>query len=245
MRSEEFISTISALSQGDEKFEEIRYGLPLGLDAASNLALAKKTRRPFTVRNTCVTGINTSNFIRRMLISVSCLFERDEACFFILSPKTEYGELLRLKSIDATVPYVRLKSDLDIAVDTLKELLLMRENGTGYPHLFIVLDGLENLPDCNKSGDLEEYRAIFELIRRREDVDVICGVDLTHSIFGGYPGAFVGIGNCLVSLREDGKADVTYVKEDASLSLPVPITYPSAPSVLETVIFLNSLPKDE
>ncbi|MBE7100078.1 MAG: hypothetical protein E7364_00515 [Clostridiales bacterium] len=245
MRSEEFISTISALSQGDEKFEEIRYGLPLGLDAASNLALAQKTRRPLTVRNTCVTGINTSNFIRRMLISVSCLFERDEACFFILSPKTEYGELLRLKSIDATVPYVRLKSDLDIAVDTLKELLLMRENGTGYPHLFIVLDGLENLPDCNKSGDLEEYRAIFELIRRREDVDVICGVDLTHSIFGGYPGAFVGIGNCLVSLREDGKADVTYVKEDASLSLPVPITYPSAPSVLETVIFLNSLPKDE
>ena len=242
MRSEEFISTISALSQGDEKFEEIRYGLPLGLDAASNLALAQKTRRPLTVRNTCVTGINTSNFIRRMLISVSCLFERDEACFFILSPKTEYGELLRLKSIDATVPYVRLKSDLDIAVDTLKELLLMRENGTGYPHLFIVLDGLENLPDCNKSGDLEEYRAIFELIRRREDVDVICGVDLTHSIFGGYPGAFVGIGNCLVSLREDGKADVTYVKEDASLSLPVPITYPSAPSVLETVIFLNSLP---
>lgn len=245
MRSEEFISTISALSQGDEKFEEIRYGLPLGLDAASNLALAQKTRRPLTVRNTCVTGINTSNFIRRMLISVSCLFERDEACFFILSPKTEYGELLRLKSIDATVPYVRLKSDLDIAVDTLKELLLMRENGMGYPHLFIVLDGLENLPDCNKSGDLEEYRAIFDLIRRREDVDVICGVDLTHSIFGGYPGAFVGIGNCLVSLREDGKADVTYVKEDASLSLPVPITYPSAPSVLETVIFLNSLPKDE
>ncbi|MBQ9113520.1 MAG: hypothetical protein IJY05_01200 [Clostridia bacterium] len=245
MRSEEFISTISALSQGDEKFEEIRYGLPLGLDAASNLALAQKTRKPLTVRNTCVTGVNTSNFIRRMLISVSCLFERDEACFFIISPKTEYGELLRLKSIDATVPYIRLKSDLDLAVDTIKELLRMRENGTGYPHLFIVLDGLENLPDCNKSGDLEEYRAIFELIRRREDVDVICGVDLTRTIFSGYPGAFVGIGNCLVSLREEGKADVTYVKEDASLSLPVPITYPSAPSVLETVIFLNSLPKDE
>ena len=245
MRSEEFISTISALSQGDEKFEEIRYGLPLGLDAASNLALAQKTRKPLTVRNTCVTGVNTSNFIRRMLISVSCLFERDEACFFIISPKTEYGELLRLKSIDATVPYIRLKSDLDLALDTIKELLRMRENGTGYPHLFIALDGLENLPDCNKSGDLEEYRAIFELIRRREDVDVICGVDLTRTIFSGYPGAFVGIGNCLVSLREEGKADVTYVKEDASLSLPVPITYPSAPSVLETVIFLNSLPKDE
>lgn len=245
MRSEEFISTISALSQGDEKFEEIRYGLPLGLDAASNLTLAQKTRRPLTVRNTCVTGINTSNFIRRMLISVSCLFERDEACFFVISPKTEYGELLRLKSIDVTAPYIRLKSDLDIAVDTVKELLRMRESGKGYPHLFIVLDGLESLPDCNKSGDLEEYRAIFELIRRREDVDVICGVDLTRSIFSGYPGAFVGIGNCLASLREEGKADVTYVKDDASLSLPVPITYPSAPSVLETVIFLNSLPKDE
>ena len=245
MRSEEFISSISALSQGDEKFEEIRYGLPLGLDAAGNLTLAQKTRRPFTVRNTCVTGVNTSNFIRRMLISVSCLFEREEACFFILSPKTEYGELLRLKSMDVTVPYIRLKSDLELAVDSIKELLRMREYGSGYPHLFIVLDGLEMLPDCNKSGDLEEYRAIFELFRRREDVDIICGVELTQSIFSGYPGAFVGIGNCLVSLREEGKADVTYVKDDASLSLPIPIAYPSAPSVLETVIFLNSLPKDE
>lgn len=245
MRSEEFISTISALSQGDEKFEEIRYGLPLGLDAAGNLTLAQKTRRPLIARHTCVTGVNTSQFIRRLLVSISCLFEKEEACFFILSPKTEYGELLRLKSMDATVPYIRSKSDLELAVDGVKELLLMRETGSGYPHLFIVLDGFDSLPDCNHGGDLEEYREIFELIRRREDVDIISGVDLTKSIFSGYPGAFVGLGNCLVSLREEGKADVTYVKDDASLSLPIPITYPSAPSIVETVIFLNSLPKDE
>ena len=245
MRSEEFISTVSALSQGDEKFEEIRYGLPLGLDAANNLTLAQKTRRPLIVRHTCVTGVNTSQFIRRLLISISCLFEKEEACFFVLSPKTEYGELLRLKSMDVTVPYIRSKSDLELGVEGIKELLRMRESGSGYPHLFIIVDGLDSLAECNHGGDLEEYRAIFELIRRREDVDIISGVDLTKSIFSGYPGAFVGLGNCLVSLREEGKADVTYVKDDASLSLPIPITYPSAPSIVETVIFLNSLPKEE
>ena len=109
--------------------------------------------------------------------------------------------------------------------------------------MFLVLDGLESIEGCNANGDLEEYRAIFDLFPRRSDVDVITGVDLMKSIFSGYPGAFVGVGNCLVSLREDGKADVTYVAEDGGLSLPTPIHYPSHPSITETVIFLNSLTK--
>ncbi len=243
MRAEDFISTVSGMSREDERFEELKNGLPVGLDATDGVVLSQKRKRPYTLRNTCVTGVGRSNFIRRFLITVSCLYDRSEACFFIISPKTEYGELLRLKSMDVTVPYIRSKSDLDMAVLTIKELLSQRADGVGYPHLFIVLDGLEELEDCNRNGDLEEYREIFELFTRREDIDMVCGAELMRSIFSGYPGAFVGVGNCLVSLREEGKADVTYVNDDASLSLPIPVRYPSEPSVMETIIYLNALPE--
>ena len=243
MRAEELISKVSGLSREDERFEELKNGLPLGLDSTDGIVLAQKRKRPFTLRNTCVTGVGRSNFIRRFLITVSCLYDRAEACFFIISPKAEYGELLRLKSMDVTVPYIHTKADLDMAVSTIKELLAQREEGKGYPHLFIVLDGIEDLDGCNRNSDLEEYRSIFELFTRREDVDMICGTDLMRSIFSGFPGAFVGVGNCLVSLREEGKADVTYVNDDASMSLPIPIHYPSAPLVMETIIYLNALPE--
>jgi hypothetical protein len=244
MRAEEFISKVSGMSREDERFEELKNGLPLGLDSTDGVVLSQKRKRPYTLRNTCVTGVGRSNFIRRFLITVSCLYEKSEACFFVISPKTEYGELLRLKSMDVTVPYIRTKSDLDMAVLTIKELLSQREGAVGYPHLFIVLDGLEELEDCNRNADLEEYRNIFELFTRREDVDMIGGTELMRSIFSGYPGAFVGVGNCLVSLRETGKADVTYVNDDATMSLPIPVHYPSDPSVMETIIYLNALPED-
>lgn len=242
MRAEEFISVISGMSHDDNQFEMLKRGLPLGLDSVETIVCAQKLEKPFTLRNTCVTGTGRTRFLCRFLITVSCLYEKSEACFFILSPKTEYGDLLRLKSMDVTVPFIREKGDVRLAVETVKELLAQRENGKGYPHLFLVLDGLEDLPDCNRNGDLEEYRDIFDLFNRRKDVDVICGADLMRSIFSGHPGAFVGVGNCLVTIREDGKADVTYVDEDVSLSMPVPITYPSEPSVMETIIYLNALP---
>jgi len=129
-------------------------------------------------------------------------------------------------------------------VETIKELLRMREYGNGYPRLFIVLDGLDDLPDCNVNGDLTEYRELFDLLMRKPDVELISGVDLGRSIFSGYPGAFLGIGNCLVTIREEGTADVTYVNDDSSMSLPAPITYPSEPTVMESVIYLNALPTE-
>jgi hypothetical protein len=245
MRADEFISKVSGLSHEDERFEELKNGLPLGLDSTDGIVLAQKRKRPYTLRNTCVTGVGRSNFIRRFLITVSCLYDRAEACFFIISPKTEYGELLRLKSMDVTVPYILTKADLAQATHTIKELLAQREQGKGYPRLFLILDGLERIEGCNSNGDLQEYRDIFDTFTRRGDVDVVTGVDLMKSIFSGYPGAFVGVGNCLVSLREEGKADVTYVDENGGLSLPTPITYPATPSITETVIFLNSLTKTE
>ena len=117
----------------------------------------------------------------------------------------------------------------------------MRETGVGYPKLFLVLDGLEPLPECNKDEDLAEYRDIYKLLMRKEGFEIITGVELTKSIFAGYPGAFLGIGNCLITVEEDGKADVTYVSDDSSLSLPISMECPSSPSVGESIVFLNSI----
>ena len=245
MNMEEYVASLATLCADDAKLEELRKGLPLGRDVVDNIVLSQKSERPFTVRHTCVTGGNRVGYIRRMLLAISRLYTREEVCFLVLSPLTEYGELLRVKGMDVTVPYVFTKADLAQAKRTVQELLAQRESGKGYPRLFLVLDGLERIDGCNANGDLEEYREMFDLFTRRSDVDVITGVDLMKSIFSGYPGAFVGVGNCLVSLREEGKADVTYVDENGSLSLPTPINYPSSPSITETVIFLNSLSKTE
>ena len=241
MRSDAFITSVCGVSEDDARFEELKKGLPLGEDTVGNIVVAQKREKPLTVRHTCVTGPSRGEFIRRLLLTMSCLYEKSEATFFVLSPRTEYGELLRLRNMDVTVPYIRTKSDLSLALETLKELLSQRNYGKGYPHLFLVLDGLEALPDCNRNGDLEEYRDIFDILTRRTDVDVISGADLMQSIFRGYPGAFVGVGNCLVTTREEGKADVTYVGNDASLSLPAPMRYPTEPSFMETVIYFNAL----
>lgn len=245
MNMEEYVASLATLCADDTKLKELRRGLPLGRDVVENIVLSQKSERPFTVRHTCITGRNRLGYIRRMLLAISRLYTREEACFLVLSPQTEYGELLRVKSMDVTVPYIFTKTDLAQATRTVKELLEQRESGKGYPRLFLVLDGLECIEGCNANGDLEEYREIFDLFTRRSDVDVITGVDLMKSIFSGYPGAFVGVGNCLVSLREEGKADVTYVDENGGLSLPTPIHYPATPSITETVIFLNSLSKTE
>ncbi len=241
MRSDEFISSLSSLAVEDEKFESMRKNVPLGLDSVEKVVYARKEGAG---NHICVTGINKGGFIRRLLITLSCLYERSEICFFVLSTSSEYGELLRLKSMDVTIPYIHSKEELEKSVEALKELLRMREFGRGYPRLVVVLDGVESLEGCNRNEDLEEYREFIDLLARRDEVDLITGVELTKSIFSGYPGAYVGVGNCLVATRESGKADVTYVQNDASLSLPLPMTYPSAPSLTETVLFFNSVSKD-
>ena len=244
MRTEEFIQKISKQAEDNARFEELKKGLPLGENGDGEVVLAQKNAQIYTVRNTCVTGSNKTQFISRLLISLACLHEAKDACFIVLSPYVEYGELLRLSGCDFTIPYIRSKEDLAPAMKTLKELIFMRENGKGYPHLFVVLDGLETLEEGKTNMDLSEYSAILELFMRRADVDVICGMDLSRSIFAGCPGMFLGRGNCLVTARENGKADVTYVNDDTSLTMPLPIAYSSEPTVMESIIYLNSLPTD-
>ena len=80
------------------------------------------------------------------------------------------------------------------------------------------------------------------MLAREKNVAIISGAELIKSIFSGNPGVFVGVGNCLITTREEGRADVTYVGEDSSLSMPVALQYPDSPSVLESIIYLNALP---
>ena len=130
------------------------------------------------------------------------------------------------------------------------------KSGSGKSTLLSVISGMDSYEEGDLliegestshylQADFEEYREIIDIVSRKEDVHIICGVDLMKSVFSGYPGTFVGIGNCLVSTREEGKADVTYVGDDTLMSLPTPMNFPDAPSFTETIIFLNSLQKGE
>ncbi len=245
MRLEEFMSLISNASVESEAFLELKNGLPLGVDGDGNILLSQRRERTITTRHTCVVGAGRSEFLQRLLLTLSCVYEKAEACFLILSPYSDYDAFLQLNGMDATVPYILQKSHFNEALKALKDAKEMRERGgAGYPHLFVLLDGVEELEDCNESGDLEELRAVIDLLAHREDVDVLCGVDLVDSIFKGYPGAFVGIGNCLVTAEKDGKAYVTYVEDDASLSLPITIEYPADTSLADGIALLNTLPKE-
>jgi hypothetical protein len=240
MREEEFIALTIEKGQTKEEFARLKAGIPLGVDAAGDFVLSQTCEHAYTCEHTCVTGTRRSVFIRRLICLLSCLYTTSELDVLVLSPYAEYGELLRLHGADVTVPYVRTIEDLNMGKSCLKELLSQYASGGKYPKLFLVLDGLEELPMCNDGGVLEEYRTILELVAREKNVHVISGVDLMKSIFSGNPGVFVGVGNSLITTREDGFADVTYVKDDSSLSVPIAIRYPNEPSLTETIIHLNA-----
>lgn len=241
MKTEEFISSLSEISQKNSyRFEQLRACVPLGRDDAGNVAVAHREENPERYHHVCVTGAGRGGFIRRLVVTLSCLYDRGEASFLVLSPHEEYGELLRLKAADVTVPFIRSSADYLAALDAVRELVRMRSLNVGFPRLFVVLDGLEDLPDAKRDGMLEPYRLCFDAVGAGK-VEIVTGVDLLKSIFSGYPGAFVGIGNCLVTPKGEGKADVTYVNTDSSLTLPADISFPDSPSLAETIDFFNSL----
>ena len=242
MRTEEWLAKLSEKSSNIETLEQFRARLPLGVDESGNIILSRIRAYPYGIRHTCVTGAHATAFIKRFILSLSCLYDKDELNFLVLSPKMEYGELLRLNSLEITVPFLRTKGDLESAKACITELTMLADTQK-CPKLFVVLDGLEELDGCNKNGDLEEYREIFDKIARQPNIDVITGAELMKSIFSGYPGAFVGIGNCLITAEQDGKADVTYVQDDVSLSLPMTVEFPTEPSLSQTAALLNSIAK--
>ena len=240
MRAEEYVARLTETSANAELLTRLCDGVPLGVDAANELVLSQTKAHPYTVRHTCVTGTRKTQYIRRLLCYLSSIYAKNQANFLIISPKTEYGELLKLYRLAATVPYIRTQADVEQAKECIQSLMEEYTRGAGHPRLFVVLDGLETL-STDTNGDLQAYRTFLELVATQKNIHIISGVELMGSIFSGNPGVFVGVGNCLVTTREEGRADVTYVDDDCSLSMPIGMTYPSIPSPLETIIYLNSL----
>ncbi len=238
MRTEEFISALLYKTQNG--FPEIKANLPLGVkdDGGILCAHEKASDRVYGVNHTCITGVGATAYIKRLISLLSVLYKKGEAQFLILSPKTEYAELLRLEKADITVPYIRCMQDIHTAKDVYAELLKIGETMEKSPKLFLILDGLETL-DSKETGDLSVYRAFLELSVRKNG-EVITGADLIKSIFSGFPGAFVGVGNCLLTTDGKAQADATFVNPDSSMSLPVSVSIPVEPSVAETVLFVNA-----
>ena len=205
--------------------QSIAKRVPLGKKENGELVFSQMREKPFTVRHTCVSGENRTEYILSLACTLNGLYETGRVSFLIVSTKTEYSALLAL-GVDATLPFIRDKADLSAVKNCICSLTELQAQEKNFPRIVLVLDGLESVVGCNESGDLAEYRDIFSLLARRENVDIITGVDLMKSIFSGYPGAFVGVGNALVTTRERGFADVTQVADDSSLSLPVAIEHP-------------------
>lgn len=245
MRSDDFLNLITKRIQTQADKSAVCDGLPLGYDGLENPMFAFRGNVAPIWRHVCVTGMRKTAFIKRLLLTLSRLYAKDEASVLVLSPKTEYAELLRVNRLDITVPYIRNKEDLENATLCVKALVEPYTQGKNCKKLFLVLDGVDELAGCNVNGDLAENRALLDVIARKKEVTLISGIELIKSIFSGYPGAYVGVGNCLITTREDGKADVTYVGEDSSLSMPAPMSYPCQPSFTETLIAFNADGKGE
>ena len=241
MRTDEFIKRLSEISKENEsEFERLRTGIPIGEDDAQNVALARGETDLARCHHTCVTGSSRTEFIRRVVFTLSCIYDKSEIAFLIVSPNMAYGELLKLKNADVTVPFIRDGKDLALVLETVKTLARARVTQRFSQRLFVVLDGLEDLPDDTKQGTFEIYRPFLEAVGT-SGVEIITGVELRNSIYAGYPGVFVGVGNALITPDADGNADVTFVALDGSMGLPKKITYPSIPTVRECIEYFNGI----
>lgn len=239
MRTDELIAILSEISKTNPtEFERLRAGIPLGVDAFGGVAVSHRENKIERYHHTCVSGALKTEFIKRLILTLACIYEHGETAFLIVSPYLTYGELMNLKNADVTVPFIRGGEDLKQVLDCLQEIVRMRGEGKTLPKLFVVLDGIETLAEGDTA--LVSYRPFLDTVGV-SGIEIISGVNLQNTAFGGYPGGFVGVGNCLVTTGGEGSADLTYVNLDTSMSLPKTISYPSQPSVAECIEFFNEI----
>lgn len=238
MRTDEWISHIAVLSTADiERFHALREAMPLG-DADGDVVTAHREVAPERYHHTCVTGATKTEFISRLILTLSGTYQKTEASFLLVSPDMSYGRFMRLQGADVTVPFINGQSDVDAVLKTIETLAQMRQGKARTPKLFVVVDGIEGFVAEEKRATLECYRPFLEAVGT-SGIELITGVDLAQTIFAGYPGAFVGVGNCLVTPTLGGEADVTYVNVDGTMSPPKSFVYPSMPTVAESIAILN------
>ncbi len=208
-------------STGDEK--TILRMLPLGVDGEGEIVFAHTEEKQNYRPQTCVSGAKRTAFIIRELSLLDALSKKRETAFIILSPKREYGAILRLKNADVTFPYLRSKKDFLAILDGFSPLFERIKAGKSVQETYFVLDGLEELD----GGDtwLKLYTLFFEKTDGL-NVNIITGVDFKKTAFCSNPQLFVGVKNCLLTTDEDGEADVTRVLSGGEMTLPKQIIYP-------------------
>ncbi len=215
MRAEEWILQIKQQhTKGDFTLTQ----LPLGVDEKGEVVLSHRQNRRDRYCHTCVTGRSRTSFLVDTVRALTKLYGEGKATFFILSPRREYLPLLGLKGGDITLPYLRTEKDYAKMKSLVLAQMEARRQKPDYPPFFLVLDGLYELPFIEKDSYLSLYREMIE--EAKGGAEVLTAVDFEGSIFSGFPGAFVGVGNSLVSADEEGTADVTHVLENCALDCP-------------------------
>ena len=238
MKIQEYVQSLMLLSEAaKENGIDICKGIPLGFGEDGAPIFAHTEVNPTRYHHVCVTGAKRGAYIRCLILSLCKLYGQDNVSFLVLSPDKTYGELLHVKDADVTVPFIQRYDDCASSLDTLRELIRMRTSGMeNYPKLFVVLDGLEDISSqAGEKQNFECFKPFFDVVGS-SGVEIITGVDLEKSIFSGYPGAFVGHGNALVSTDVLGKADVTYVGVDSCLSLPISVSYADTEYIVDSVL---------
>lgn len=238
MRTEDFLNRIKNERKLDPKrLDDLRARLPLGEYADGEFVLSHLETDSERFQHTCVSGAMRAEFISRLLLTLSDLYSKEEATFMIVSPNFYYGRLMNLTKACILVPMVVDEGDVAAALDTVRKISEDRKGKKSGAKLFLVLDGLELMqPISSERGqeDLACYRPFFEAVGS-SGIEVITGVDLSKTIFAGYPAAFVGLGNCLVVPSVGGEMDVTHVGADGMMTTPKKATYPSLPTLAECI----------
>ena len=81
MRAEEFILALSERAGSEEELRRLQKGVPLGKDEQGNIVFSQTREKPLAIRHTCVTGADRTAFIKRLVVALSCLYERSEINF--------------------------------------------------------------------------------------------------------------------------------------------------------------------
>ncbi len=235
MKTEEFIERIKGESRVFvEKTDELRASIPLGEYSDGAYALSHRDGADERYRHTCVTGAMRAEFISRILLTLTGLYSNSEAVFIVVSPNMYYGQFMKLKSVDVTIPFITTARDIPPVLEAVRAIAEMRKAKPSKTKTFLVLDGIETVLPEEERFKLDCYRPFFDAATG-SGIEIITGVDLSKSVFAGYPSVFVGIGNCLVAPSVGGEMDVTYVEADGSMSVPKKCEYPSLPTITECI----------
>lgn len=241
MKAEEMVAVLSDAARANTfRFERLRECIPLGT-VGDEVITAHREDRPERYHYTCVSGRGRGDFIRRLCLTLACIYDRSEAVFLVLSPDPEYAELLNVQNADFTVPYIKTSEDFVLALTEIAELEKMRSFNKRYPKIFLIADGLEKV-DGLQDDPASAYRRCLDAVAAG-GAEVITGYDIEDGPYHAFPGAFIGIGNCLVNAKGDGVANVRYVNPDSSLSSAREFFYPSEQSLKDAVDVVSGILK--